>query len=142
MAVLRAPGALACRRGAGQGRLGTQVGAGLRVVGTGLRAPEGQPQRDPDEGDQERNGQQNVGPDNRGQGVLLTSAGSRSAGLPMLLSKPGRLLAAVGSASAVPMNPADGKAARVPAPPWRAEPPPPQSSRTVSGVPGSKSCLS
>ena len=55
--VMPAPGN--CR--AGKNRLGTQVGAGLRVVGTGLRAPEGHPQRHPDEGEQEGNGQRNVG---------------------------------------------------------------------------------
>src|SRR5262249_60427154 len=96
----------AWRRGArsGQGRLGAQIGMCLRVVGTGLRAPEGHPQRDPDEGEQERNGQRNVGPDNRGHGVLLTSAGSRAAGLPMLPSQPGRGLTAVGTASWLALN--------------------------------------
>src|SRR5215831_2318980 len=58
------PLGLPAGRSSGEGGPRAEVGAGLTVVGGGLWMVESQPEWEPDEGDQERQGQQDVGPDN------------------------------------------------------------------------------
>jgi len=84
---------LAAGRGGSEPGSGAEVGAGFSVVGGGLWAAERQPEREPDEGDQERQGQQDVGPDNgthfmpslegrRAGGTQASSAHGRAGGAP------------------------------------------------------------